>query len=86
MWAAQILDVQPSKFVVSLAEKRLAELSVTKFSIDPSLSVLLDSDKIRVALVKTISKCDIIMNMLDIIDFSKTFELIQGVTGLNPSG
>jgi hypothetical protein len=56
---------------VLLAEKRLADLSVEKFAIEQSLSVRDDPEKIRNALLETISKCDSIINILDIIDVTK---------------
>lgn len=69
--AAQVLDVQPSRFFVTLAEKRLAALSLPNLTLDPGVSVADAADKIRFALFETISKCDSIVTILDIIDASK---------------
>ncbi len=69
--AAQILEVQPSQFFVLLAERRLADLSGEKFPLEPNASVVDEAAKIRHALLETISKCDSIITILDIIDVSK---------------
>jgi transcriptional regulator with XRE-family HTH domain len=69
--AAQILEVEPSRFFVLLAEKRLADFSGERFPLEANASVVEESDTIRTALLETISKCDSIITLLDIIDVSK---------------
>ena len=69
--AAQVLEVQISKFFILLAEKRLAAHSLQNPMLDPSMSVVVGSDKIRSAMIDTISECDGIVTTFAIIDASK---------------
>lgn len=69
--AAQVLEVKPAKFFEILAQKRLAEIMAENLHLESSVSVVDEADKIRFALSDTISKCDSLITILDIIKASK---------------